>query len=141
MSSDPVTSEAGASPLEGQLSLQINECLGAISFEKAFRRNCSISILLTRPRPSPRRPTSNNGNTASKRLQNSLHFYVNVRDLDVNFEIRHAVPFRSLLRIFVPFCHVVHFFFAELVFLTINCCSHSRQLAIYFFYPMKSERG
>jgi hypothetical protein len=31
------TSEAGARPLEGQLSLQINECLGAISFEKAFK--------------------------------------------------------------------------------------------------------
>jgi hypothetical protein len=28
--------EAGARPLEGHLSLQINECLGAISFEKAF---------------------------------------------------------------------------------------------------------
>jgi hypothetical protein len=32
----PATSETGARPLEGQLSLQINECLGAISFEKAF---------------------------------------------------------------------------------------------------------
>jgi hypothetical protein len=28
--------EAGARPLEGQLSIQINECLGAIVFEKAF---------------------------------------------------------------------------------------------------------
>jgi hypothetical protein len=34
----PATSEAGARPLEGQLSLQINECLEAISFEKAFNR-------------------------------------------------------------------------------------------------------
>jgi hypothetical protein len=34
MSSDPATSEAGARPLEGQLSLQINEWLVAISFEK-----------------------------------------------------------------------------------------------------------
>jgi hypothetical protein len=32
----PETSEAGARPLEGQLSLQINECSGAISFDKAF---------------------------------------------------------------------------------------------------------
>jgi hypothetical protein len=28
--------EARARPLEGQLSLEINECLGEISFEKAF---------------------------------------------------------------------------------------------------------
>jgi hypothetical protein len=35
-SCNPVTSKAGARPLEGQLSLQINECLGAISFENAF---------------------------------------------------------------------------------------------------------
>jgi hypothetical protein len=34
----PATSEAGARPLEGQLSLQINECLGAISFDKAVIR-------------------------------------------------------------------------------------------------------
>jgi hypothetical protein len=30
------TSEAGARPLEGELSLQINISLGAISFEKGF---------------------------------------------------------------------------------------------------------
>jgi hypothetical protein len=37
----PATSQAGARPLEGQLSLQINECLGAISFEKAFSYHSS----------------------------------------------------------------------------------------------------
>jgi hypothetical protein len=36
MVSPPATSEAGSRPLEGQLSLHINECLGAIPFEKAF---------------------------------------------------------------------------------------------------------
>jgi hypothetical protein len=43
----PVTSEAGARPLEGQLSLQINECLGAISFEKAFSSSLELSYICT----------------------------------------------------------------------------------------------
>jgi hypothetical protein len=32
----PATSKAGARPLEGLRSLQINSCLGAILFDKAF---------------------------------------------------------------------------------------------------------
>jgi hypothetical protein len=38
---DPATSEGG-----GQLSLQINECLGAISFEKAFRYQIFETLII-----------------------------------------------------------------------------------------------
>jgi hypothetical protein len=46
MACPPATSEAGPRPLEGQLSLQINECLGAISLKKPLHSATFLKYLL-----------------------------------------------------------------------------------------------